>query len=192
MTAQQAFENFDDFFHSVIDHTACTFELSVTSYECNGPPGLKISFNNETLFEQHLSAGQHVLQFDLDIKTKNQLTFGMFGKNLYDTKVVDNVIVADKSIVIDSLSLNNYNLLDDIEFYQTYFQHRSNLIIESAKHGFWTNADLIFEFESPFVEWYNQRTNKNTVLSSSLLHQSNTQTDQAFDQLVESLSKLVR
>lgn len=196
MTSQQVFRNFDHFFNQLINNNNnnIVLNLNVSAHDCNGSPQLVIHFNNETVYDQTLKAGDHTINLQLSGSTKNCLSIGMMGKSLNDTQVVNGKIIADKYISINGLYINQFDILGDVDFYYNHFEYLNESgQLESVKSGFWANSQLILRFDSPFLLWYNDRTCKNVQSASPLQHQNkDEQAIDAFDKLLISLTKLTR
>jgi hypothetical protein len=194
-TSQQVFKNFDQFFDQLITNNDVKLTLNVSAYNSNGSPQLVIHFNNETVYDQALTAGEHTINLELSGSTKNCLSIGMMGKLPTDTEVRDGKIIADKYISINGLYINQFDLLGDVDFYYNHFEYVNEIgQPESVKPGFWANSRLILRFDSPFLLWYNNRTSKNVHISETLQYQTKEEqaVEEAFDKLLTSLTKLTR
>jgi hypothetical protein len=167
-SARTALENLDLYYDSIVCNKDCVeLKIDVDSSESNGAPELVINFNQQIVFCQLIPEGRHVFTLNLDLAKCNTLSIGMTNKLPGDTQVIDGIIVADKWIKINQLLIDNYDLATDYNFFRQYFKYVSDKQQEPML-GFWSNCKLILEFESPFVSWYNERTDKNVSIANEL------------------------
>ena len=166
-SARTALDNLDQYVASITGSTS-KIDLDVESSESDGAPELLIKLNQRTLFCQTIPAGKHKYTLDLDVAKHNVLSVSMTNKLPNDTKVVNGEIVADKWIKINQLSIDNYNLVTDYDFFKHYFKYVSQGQPCEPMPGFWHNSELILEFDSPFALWYVDRTNANVSIANEL------------------------
>jgi hypothetical protein len=191
-SARTALENLDLYCDSIVfDKDCIELKIDVDSSESNGAPELVINFNQQIVFCQLVPEGRHVFTVNLDLAKCNTLSIGMTNKLPGDTQLIDGIIVADKWIKINQLSIDNYNLATDYNFFRQYFKYESDQQQEPML-GFWSNSKLILEFESPFVSWYNERTDKNVSIANELSFReaSRSSTSEIETHLLELASRL--
>jgi hypothetical protein len=194
-SAQQSFENFDSFFESLTAEDSLKLELDVTADNYNGDPCLTVNTNGELLYSDELSEGKHGITLEYFTQDMREIIIeiSMSGKNTRDTLVENNKIVKDKFILIDRLTINNYDITNDVELFYNKFTYKNNNtnIEESVKSGFWQNSTLTLKCSLPFSQWYQQNTTRNIALSENLQYQDNkVLAEQQYTELVKKLKLL--
>lgn len=154
--AGAALENFDAFLLTLFENSGTSLLIEVESSECNGPPELIVTLNEQIIFCQEIVAGIHTYDIAmLQCKNSNVLSLGMTNKQPYDTVLKDNVIIQDKWLKLRKLEINGYNLVTDYDFFNNVFKYYVDDVECSPMPGFWHNSQLKLVFDSPFELWYN-------------------------------------
>lgn len=189
--ARSALDTADVFFNSLIEPST-ELVLDLESSESNGPPELLIEFNGQIIFQQHIPAGKHVHRIMLNAVEHNCLTLSMNNKGAQDTVVIDNNIVADKWIKINQLSINNYHLITDYDFFRKFFSYKVENESQIPLPGFWKNSKLTLEFDTPFELWYVDCAQSNVSVSNELSYRmvGTTSILELEDQLLDLLTRL--
>ena len=176
--AKHIFDRLDDFVHGLLQSTwkQSTLKVKFESNESNGMPYFDIVHNGNTLYSQPVEQGVHELEFNLTHDTINQLTLKMSGKGPFDTVVDnDNNILQDKNIILKEIVLDNVTLFCDYDFLASHVQYKTEHgDIVNFLPGFWQNAEMVFNYQNTFIEFYNARSNKSTMLSGDLQVQEGT------------------
>jgi len=93
-------------------------EVDVVGTFCNSWPNLIIEINNRKIYDDNIIGTQSLnLKLDQLMNKNNQIILGMVGKNfgknnLWDTKIVNNKIIEDKTIRILSLRMEGVECKD--------------------------------------------------------------------------------
>jgi hypothetical protein len=194
--AEEVIHDYDAFFESLIAEDTLQLELELTSSECKGSPKLTVKFNDNTVYSNHLPTGRHTIQKDFDVKNLKEsiIEISMSDKKIDDTEVENGKIINDKFIIIDSLKINNYNIMNDPELFYSKFEYRNDNTqqTENIRSGFWNNSTLLLKFSLPFVKWYQENSLRNITLSDPMKYLDNKKlVDQEYEKLIEKL-KLLR
>lgn len=160
-------------------------------------PRFEMWFNDLLVFDEYVINGNRELKFNfVNVDKFTKLIFRMSNKLNGETVIKNGKIVNDTFILIYDLRINNFSLINDINFFHNHLTYCVEKIPELPKKGFWkNNSELIISFDNPFIFWYNERTDKNISLATPLLHKSKNSefgnfTDEVKLELVESLKKL--
>lgn len=193
-------ENFDQFVelveskHSVQHHK---IELTIVSHSTHSNPGVVIEFNGRELKNCMLPDGGHSFVFDnLNIDLYNKFLIRFTNKNSGDT-IVDQqgCIIKDKFLEITKFTVNDIDLLDDIEFFQSYVEYVENDKTVMPKFGFWfNNATLCLAFDKNFSSWYHKHSKKNTDFDVNIITTITTRSSVSDDnhrqQIIKALKSL--
>lgn len=192
MSAINSYNKFEDFFVSLFENNIL-IELTVSVGVVNDPPVLVLQLD-ENKHEHSLTDGEHELNFKFKLAAgKHKLSLGMRGKIAGETIVENGTIVKDKFIQILKLKINNYDIVNSYDFHKMFRYQVVNSSDESnINFGFWDNADLILDFESPFELFYNTHSNNNAELAGALRMRNSSVTDEARIKLYRSLDKLIK
>lgn len=187
-TAQEIYNQFDRFFNEICQDDDISISLLL---EVSDNPGLMIKVNNRTIYDKLLTAGQHEISLSCGVEKAITLDISMYGKTDKDTTVQNNQIIYDKFIIIKSLKINNFDLINDQElFYNKFLYLDEHGVSEPVKIGFWNNSTLRLEFVTPFIHWYIENSHKNSHVSDSLQFRNNSQTDEVFVDLTKNIQLL--
>jgi hypothetical protein len=166
-----AISDSDDFVKEIIDYKK-TFDLKlvVDSSSCNGDPAVEIRVNDQILFNNTLTSGEHTIEVSVDrelLGEHGHLEIAMTNKHPTNDTTVDEhgKIVADKFVIIKNLYIDTCDLVNDITFYRNNFYFKSK---KSAPDlGIWNNDPLCLDFKLPFVWWYANIGTHNTTSEMS-------------------------
>ena len=152
--SEKLFKNFDETIVDLCREDELNIEIEFEVDDYNGSPEMIISVNDREIYRgSEFSKGNHRISVagpaDGD-KTKLEIT--MAGKGPTDTLVVDGTISRDKFIKFNKLIINNYNVIDDPEFFRKHFRYTDG---GETYFGFWGNRTMVLEFDGPFSFWYN-------------------------------------
>ena len=193
--SEQARHRFDEFVHSLCD-TKLRIRIEVEAEIANLPVFLDIKCNETCLKKQQITAGKHCIDLDHDTINTNEsvISIAMLGKNSRDTVVREGKIIKDTWIQLKKLEINNFQLLEDYDFFHANFKYYNidDAVEEPVKMGFWRNSSLSLSFENPFDLWYQKKTKKNIRLHSNLKHRQDEGMPVAKQELIESLNLLDR
>lgn len=170
--AEFYYENFDLLVKELEKLTSNTLDISldVESYSVNGDPNLEIYYNDVLLKTHVLDEGKHNINFSIEQTRSNSLKFRLTNKNINDTLVHNGHIVKDKFILFKRLNINNIDLVDDPEFFNTKLQYIEDEKLVSPKFGLWKNhSELRLEYKGNFKIWYNKNSKKNSSLSADII-----------------------
>lgn len=163
-----AIKDIDKTVHELLNYKdAVDINLKLKSSAFNGNPNLVVTVNDTILWQGELESGEHNLKFTVDkIKLtsyNNIFSIAMNNKNANDTDVDQNGnILADKSIVIEQLQIDDCDLIGDFNFfYNNFFYQQVNGHHGKASPGLWGNDPLCLRFDMPFVQWYSRLSNRN-------------------------------
>ncbi len=145
----------DQYLLSRIKHlfpsTKLVIDLEASEY--NGQPKLLIKHNENVLFDDSLSQGHHLLEFDFDYDySADSLTLEMYNKEKNDTLVDEHGnIVADKFIKFHKFVIDKIDLFEDLHYYYHHVQYTdSDGNPTDVVAGFYGNNKLIIQFQAPF------------------------------------------
>lgn len=172
--AKVAFDNFTKFITDQIkkQETELNFKIKVKSSTCNGEPNFTVAINEEQIFNASLNNGEHTIKFTYkgiqDVDLVN-FTMSMSGKDPYDTKVDQHgAIIEDKSIELISIQINNFEILDDIDFVKSHTQCYNDTETLPFTLGFWQNSTMALSMQLPFNLWYNSVSTQNVKVVGPL------------------------
>lgn len=191
--AQYNYEHFDEFIASIESrflNTGLTISLTVESFSVNGDPDLTVNYNGQPLLSQTVSEGVHTWQFDkLSTQQYNTLTMGFSGKQPNDTQVdTHGAIVKDKCVLIKSLKINNFDITDDIEFFQTKVDYQEHGASTMPKFGFWINDSAwSMSWHKDFDTWYHKHSKKNNQFAGDIITTITMRSQQEDDELREQI-----
>jgi hypothetical protein len=195
-TGKEAFNNIDSFIDSLAAEDKIKFSITVEVDNFHDPnidntdPQLLIVANDTLIYNQYLTQGQHHISLEFDSQLNNQIVVSMKGKNSSDTLVIDNEIVRDRSIKILSFSINQFDLMQDPDFFYKQLWAKELGQPISVNSGFWSNSDLGINFISPFILWYQDRTTKNSTVTAELELQNSGNYEKSLSQMLIALEKL--
>jgi len=191
-----AFENIDSFITELCSNDLninINLDISVSKTS----PKFQIWFNDQVVFNEYLNNGNRELNFNFnDVNKFCKLILKMSNKLDGETIVENGKIINDTFISIYDLKINNFSLINDINFFYNHLKYYVEKIEEPTKNGFWkNNSELVIEFENPFILWYNEKTDKNISLATPLIHKSKNSefkhfTEEIKLEVIESLKKL--
>jgi hypothetical protein len=189
---QREFENLDNFFETLIP-SAIKIEFVLKVEVVTSNPRFLVTIDDCILFNDVLDEGLHNITLDtvkLEPGKKSVLTLSMSGKNKHDTICHNDVIVKDTFILIEKITINNFDILLDTDFFYRYFACTDNSTNESisVSNGFWSNSSLTMTFDNPFELWYNSKSTKNIELAGPLKFQNGL--DRVEDELARLLDNL--
>lgn len=129
-------------------------DINLSSTWCNNWPTCQVMFNNQQLFFGLVEKPTN-LTFDLCVNDTNTLKVFMlnkqFGPRLWNTKVVDNVIVQDQSLTIEKIEF------DEVDVKLILNQQPMNVLDRENynNHGcnFYYNSYLELTFTNPIYNW---------------------------------------
>lgn len=139
--------------------------ISLQASEHNGLPRLLIKHNDKILFDDELSAGGHVLNFEIQYNYDfDQITAEMTNKGPNDTSIdASGNIVADKFIKFNTFIIDRIDLLKELHYYYNNIDY-VNSTGQSTQvcAGFYENDRLIMEFTAPFWRHFMEKRFDNT------------------------------
>lgn len=191
--AQEIFKDITNFIQHIGDEDKIVLKLKTKNSTGITHPKILIQFNEEISDERILTneVSEIVLSF-IPTQVNNTIRIGMREKTNKDTVVdSDGNITKDKSIVLEGFQINNFDLLNDYDFFNNHlkYQNIDTGEIHSPMLGFWTNSDLIINFTTPWFLWYNIRSTKNSTLATELKYREANDSD-LISELYESWKKL--
>jgi len=94
-----------------------TLDLNVTPEHCNEWPIIQIFHNNKTICREKITKTQDLKFFLEPASDTNKIEIGMcdkkFGKeNIWDTKSHDGKILKDRTLTVNTCSLDNISIMD--------------------------------------------------------------------------------
>ena len=169
MSAEDKFEDFDNFFLELLPQKII-FDLNLDITVNNHNPNLLITFNDTIILNKEFNEGVHKFSFELVPESTNCLQLTV-TKTDNDTLVKNGKIIKDTSIKLINFNINDYYLLDDYHFFKNYFHYYDNKTKnkEETKDTFWASKTLELNFDSPFEQWYNNKTTKNINVKNTEL-----------------------
>lgn len=168
-------------------YTGTKIKINVTANCYNGSPRMFVKYNNVTYFYNELTPGDNSIEFEVlyNYSNKVQLEIGMDNKDKFDTQIDScGNILLDKNIKINSLIIDNIDLMIDSTYYYQFGKYvELNGIVSNKKMapGLFSNQSIIFEFNEPFwVHYLSSRPNtfdyalSNTFANQALLEEIKT------------------
>jgi hypothetical protein len=147
-------------------------ELEIKSHSTHSDPGMIVSFNDQILYDQLVTEGSHSFVFDnLNTELYNTVSIKFTNKGANDT-IVDQTgkIIKDKFLEIVKFSVNDVDLMGDMEFYQQQCEYIENDQKIMPRFGFWfNNSTLSLNFEKNFDSWYHIHSKKNTEFTANII-----------------------
>lgn len=168
-------KNFDQFVNlieSAHPSQPHRIELEVNAHSTYSDPGLTVSFNDQVLFSQLITEGNHSFVFDnLNTSLYNTILIKFTNKDVNDTIVDQNgKIIKDKFLEMVKFSVNDVDIFSDIEFYQQSCEYIENDKKTMPKFGFWfNNSTMTLRFEKNFDSWYHVHSKKNTEFNVGII-----------------------
>ena len=133
-------------------------QLEVKSTSCNGNPRLFIKYNGEMLYYNELPQGHSTVEVDInyDFADQSMIEIGMDNKNINDTEVdAHGNIVADKHILLNSIKIDNIDLLKNSDYFYKQIEYvENNTKLSVGRPGFFHNSQMNIEFRAPYWKWY--------------------------------------
>ncbi len=114
---------------------------------------------------------QPFASWTLNTELYNTVSIKFTNKDANDT-IVDQTgkIVKDKFLEIVKFSVNDVDLIGDIEFYQQQCEYIENDQKVMPRFGFWfNNSTLSLSFEKNFDSWYHIHSKKNTEFNANII-----------------------
>lgn len=154
-----------------------SIQLEVESQSVNTDPVFEIYHNNDLILNQTLHEGTHSFNFEIEQFENNSIRFKLKNKGIFDTIVDDaNNIVKDKFIKFNKIIVDDVDLIQDPEFFNTQLKYIEDGFI-SPKFALWKNeAELQIEYAGSFRSWYNRNSKKNSVLKADILSEATAST----------------
>jgi hypothetical protein len=144
--------------HSLI----LTIDINVVSPR--GVINFFVVHNDQMNYKNILSSGNYVAKMALNIKHNNVLKIGIRGKRVVkDLITKTNIVSNDKYVEINSLKINEIDLLADREFFNRHFEYYNcdEKRYTDVQPGFWSNAEIILKYPVEFEAWYLDKKNQN-------------------------------
>ena len=190
--AQEAFENFDNFWSGLLAEKTIEINLQLQCEYVNTRPQFIIEIDNTKYYNKELDTGMHNINISSVVTDKEHidLKMSMQGKAQYDT-IIDNDdnIVQDTCIKIISFDINKEHLMLDPEFLYNFLKNFNNDIKKEIDVclGWWYNSTLSMHIKLPFREWYSQDARRNFDIAHwEEAHILN------YNELIKNLGKLKR
>ena len=162
-------QNWDEFMDLVVDKSGAKekpieLELNITSSTTIGDlPGLTIELNNETVYTNTFSEGDHSIKIpNINKSSINNLSIRFFNKGPNDTIVDENGnVTKDKFITINKFIVDGLDLISDPDYFYQFLTYVENDQPMQSKAGFWINDSILkMQFENPFLRGYNEKSNR--------------------------------
>lgn len=192
MSAEENFKDFQNFFDTIIKDTLdldIEFEIETESL-CH----FQIIFDDQILINSEYHSGCYNFVKTLNLtKGFHSLTLLMDGKTSQDTLIKNGIIVKDKYIRIKKFYLNNYDLVNDYDL-RKHFVY-TNLISkksEDVKLGFWSNAQLVINFEYPIEVFFNSLDQRELHKSLQFRQKQEEIVNNLRSEVIKNLDKLVK
>jgi len=156
MSAEENFKIFETFFDSLVKNTIeldLEFKVDTVKSLCH----FQIVLDDQLLLDSDYQPGCYSFAKNIKVnKGPHILTLSMTGKTSHDTLIENGSIVKDKFIRFNKFYLNNYDLVNDYSL-RKHFVY-TDLITKQCKEvklGFWSNAQLTINFDSPIEIFFN-------------------------------------
>ena len=133
-------------------------QLEVESDTCNGGPRLFVKYNGELLYHNELPYGRSTVEVAINYNfvDRSLIEIGMDNKNPNDTDVdAQGIIVADKRILINSIKIDNIDLLKNSDYFYKQIEYIENdTKLSVGRPGFFVNSQMNIQFQAPYWRWY--------------------------------------
>lgn len=142
------------------DDIGCDARISLrlSSNFCNSWPSCRIMINGNVIFDDTVK-GEQLIQTDFVLRKDNNITIEhhskAFGENgVWDTKLEDGIITADKNMHVHDLRIMGISLRD--------VWHKGRMVSTDGveqlpQHAealhFYKNATYRLDFAAPFYDW---------------------------------------
>lgn len=158
--SEKLFKNFDQEIVDLCREDEFNIDIDFEVDDYNGSPEMIIKLNDREIFRgSEFNKGNHQISIkNPTVGDHTKLEITMAGKGPRDTLMDNGTIVRDKFIKFNKLMINNYNMIDDPEFFRKYFRCTDG---GETHLGLWGNRTMVLEFEGPFSFWYNLASDKN-------------------------------
>lgn len=156
--------NIDNFLDSLTESQTITIKVGLAA-TISKPVGFIIKFNDQVITQQTLSASSDILNtFSVNFNRENTLDLTLEGKGDNHTVVNDQgEIVEDSFVMLTNLEIDSYDILADEEFINV---NSTYIPVQPFYKGFWHNSTFSLTIKTPFIDWYNQQTTRNTTVVS--------------------------
>lgn len=113
----------------------------------NGSPNVRISVNNDILYEGVVGPSY---QFDINPEDSNTLVVEHYGKTDADTLVENGGIVADKNFTLEKIVIDEYDI-EELIWDSVFVDAHNNTIPGCLFFG--PNGAFKLKFEAPVLKW---------------------------------------
>ena len=163
-SAIENINNIDNFLDSLTESKTVTVKVGLAA-TISKPVEFIIKFNDQVITHQTLSASSDILNtFSVDSNKENILELTLQGKGDNHTVVNDQgEIVEDSFVMLSKLEIDSYDIFADDEFINNNSTYTP---VQPFYKGFWHNSTFSLTIKTPFVDWYNQQTTRNTTVVS--------------------------
>ena len=163
-SAIDSINNIDNFLDSLTERQIATIKVGLAA-TISKPVEFIIKFNGQVISQQTLSASLEVLNtFTVDCNKENTLELTLEGKGDTHTIVNDQgEIVEDSFVMLSKLEIDSYDIFADDEFINNNSTYTP---VQTFYKGFWHNSTFSLTIKTPFMDWYNQQTTRNTTVVS--------------------------
>jgi radical SAM superfamily enzyme YgiQ (UPF0313 family) len=138
--------------------SSTVLQLEVESSSCNGSPRLFVKYNGEMLYHDELPQGHSTVEVAINYNFIDQslIEIGMDNKNPNDTEVdTQGNIVADKRILLNSVKIDNIDLLKNPNYFYNQVEYiENNAKLSVGRPGFFVNSQINIKFRAPYWLWY--------------------------------------
>lgn len=127
-----------------------TITIKFSSTNCNGYPKVKISLNRRLVSECEITP--ECCSVDIHLPSDpgpQKITIERYGKTEQNTSVVNNTIVADQILTIESISVDNVEVSKFSIIEDTVFESKDQIQQGIDILGF--NGTWTFNFETPII-----------------------------------------
>lgn len=129
--------------NQLVLHFSCT--------ECNGWPKLKFFIDDDLYHDYEFNSTIASVEIPLELLTgQHQLEIEFYGKTQNNTIQINNCIVKDQLVTLDSLTIDNITVPDFIKYRGLYRVGNTERpqILTWGENGTW-----MLQFEYPIIDW---------------------------------------
>ena len=127
------------------------FGLLFTATECNGWPKLQFLINDDLIQDHQFTSSSELIEIPLDLfDGAHELGIELYGKTTTNTVLVNNIIVEDQLVTLDTIFIDGVPVPDFVKYSGIYTvgQQQSPQALTWGQNGIWK-----LKFNYPIIDW---------------------------------------
>ena len=148
-------------------------EIDVESQSCKGAPQIYVKINDCIYYEEKIKTNKtYCIDTFIEQDSICKITLGMIGKTEQNTSIENNKIVADQSVKICDIRINNISIVNNNLYFFDYtkFTKSDTKEIITKTDGLYYNGELSLEIPTPIFPFLSKLRQQN--VNAHLLQQN--------------------